>query len=335
MAPRIAHRNDSLGLSWNLIEEACARISGQIHRTPILTNQTLDSMAAAKLFFKCENFQKSGAFKARGATNAVFSLPDSQARLGVVTHSSGNHAAALARAAQLRGIPAYLVMPRNAPSAKQRSVRRYGGNIILCDPTQTAREAAVERVVADTGAALIHAYDDLHVMAGQATTAVELIEQVDDLDLILCPIGGGGHLSGIAVAAKKLRPTIKVIGVEPAGADDAQRSFRAGVILPCANPETIAEGLRTTVGARPFAEIQRYVDDILTVSETSIAISMRRIWEIMKIIVEPSGAVAFAAIAEEKLDIRDKKCGIILTGGNLDLEHLPWISSMSRQTVNQ
>jgi threonine dehydratase len=316
-------------LSWTLIEEARERVAGRIHRTPVMTSQSLDQIAKARLFFKCENFQKGGAFKARGATNAVFSLTDAESRRGVVTHSSGNHAAAVARAAQLRGIPAYLVMPSNAPGPKQASVRRHGGIITLCHPTQKSREETVQLLMADTGAELIHAYDDLRVMAGQATTGVELMEQIDDLDLILCPVGGGGHLSGIAVAAKKLKPALQVIGVEPVGADDAQRSLRAGRIIACANPTTIADGLRTTVGAKPFAEILRYVDDIVVVSEASIVSAMRQIWEVMKIIVEPSGAVAYAAIVDNKLDVAGKNVGLVLTGGNLDLERLPWTASLT------
>jgi threonine dehydratase len=293
----------------------------------------LDSFAHASLFFKCENLQKGGAFKARGATNAVFSLSDALAARGVVTHSSGNHAAALARAAQLRGISAYLVMPDNAPQAKQAAVRRYGGTVRLCEPTPRARQAAVERIIDDTGAVLIHAYDDLRVMAGQATTAVELLEQAEALDCILCPIGGGGLLSGVAAAAKHLRPSIRVIGVEPAGADDAVRSFRAGEVIPCPHPQTVADGLRATVGTRPFAEILRFVDDIVTVSEASIVTAMRQIWEVMKVIVEPSGAVAFAALVEEKVTPKAQRVGVILTGGNLDLDRSAWIATEARSSV--
>ena len=315
------------GLTWDQIETARARIMGRVHRTPVMTSQTLNSQSGAQLFFKCENLQKCGAFKARGATNAVFSLSDSEARNGVATHSSGNHAAALARAAKLRGIPAHIVMPNNAPKAKQASVRRYGGQIVFCEPTLQARESTVERVMAETGAPLIHPYDDLRVMAGQATTGVELLEDVPDLDMILCPVGGGGHLSGIAVAVKTLKPSVRVIGVEPAGADDAARSFRSGQIEPMPNPKTLADGLRTSLGKKPFAEIRRYVDDIVTVSEESIITGMRHIWEVMKIIVEPSGAVPYAAILSARLDAAGQKVGIVLSGGNLDLDHYPWISA--------
>ncbi|MDB6044676.1 MAG: tdcB 2 [Gammaproteobacteria bacterium] len=317
------------GLTWELIQEARARILGKVHRTPLMTSATLDTQANAKLYFKCENFQKVGAFKARGATNAVFSLSDAEARNGVATHSSGNHAAALARAAKLRGIPAHIVMPNNAPKSKQASVSRYGGKIILCEPTLQARESTVERVIAETGATLIHPYNDLRVMAGQATTAVELLEDVPDLDVILCPVGGGGQLSGIAVAAKTIKPSIRVIGVEPAGADDAARSFRSGQIVQMINPRTIADGLRTSLGEKPFAEIRRYVDDIVTVSEESIIGSMRQIWEVLKIIVEPSGAVPYASLIENKLDVQQQRVGLVLSGGNLDLDSLPWMHPQS------
>jgi threonine dehydratase len=311
------------------IREAHQRIRDKIHRTPVMTSEALDAMCGSRLFFKCENLQKVGAFKARGATNAVFLLTDQEAARGVVTHSSGNHAAALARAATLRGIRAYIVMPNNAPQAKQAAVRRYGGDIVLCEPTLAARESTARQIVERTGAAFIHPYDDLRVMAGQGTTAIELLEDAPDLDSILCPVGGGGHLSGIAVAAKALKPGIRVVGVEPQGADDAARSFKAGRILPVDQPRTIADGLKTSLGEQPFAEIMRLVDDIVTVREESIVQAMRLIWEVMKLIVEPSGAVAYAAITEgrEKLPAGRggaAHIGIILSGGNLDLEHLPW-----------
>jgi threonine dehydratase len=311
-------------LTLPLIQAARTRIADYVHRTPVMTSQTLDARAGAKLFFKCENLQKTGAFKARGAANAVFSLSAEQARHGVVTHSSGNHAAALARAAGLRAIPAHIVMPHNAPRAKQSSVRRYGGDIVFCEPTLQARERMAREVTERTGATFIHPYNDLRVMAGQGTTALELVEDVPDLDLILCPVGGGGQLSGIGVAAKSLKPSIRVMGVEPAGADDAQRSLKAGRIIPCVNPNTIADGLRASLGELPFAEIQRYVDDIVTVSDVAIVQAMRLIWEVMKIIVEPSGAVAYAALLEGKIQARKARIALILSGGNLDLDHLPW-----------
>jgi threonine dehydratase len=316
---------DTPGLTWDLIQQARERIKGRIHRTPVLTSQTLDAQAGANLYFKCENLQKGGAFKARGATNAVFMLSDAEARNGVATHSSGNHAAALARAAGLRGIPAYVVMPNNAPKAKQAAVSRYGGQIVFCEPTLQARESTAARVVEETGANLVHPYDDLRVMAGQATTGLELLEDVPDLDIILSPVGGGGLLSGVAVAAKTLRPQVRVLGVEPAGADDAARSFHGGKIEPMPDPRTVADGLRSSLGKKPFAEIRHHVDDIVTVSEAGIVAGMRQIWEVMKIIVEPSGAVPYAAVLEERLPVRGRKIGIILSGGNLDLDSYPWL----------
>ena len=316
-----------MNLTLALIREAHARIKDKINRTPVLTSATLDAQARARLFFKCENFQKVGAFKARGATNAVFLLADAQAHRGVATHSSGNHAAALARAAGLRGIPAHIVMPNNASQAKQAAVARYGAHIVLCEPTLAARESTCERLIAATGAALIHPYNDMRVMAGQGTTAVELLESLPELDVLLCPVGGGGQLAGVAVASKSMKPSIRVVGVEPAAADDAYRSFKAGHIIPSVNPQTIADGLRSSLGKLPFAEIQRYVDEIVTVSEQSIVHSMRTIWEVMKIIIEPSAAVPYAALLENKLDIAGQRVGIILSGGNLDLDTLPWMKS--------
>jgi threonine dehydratase len=312
------------GLTPQQILEARQRINDKINRTPVMTARTFDDLAGAKLYFKCENFQKAGAFKARGATNAVFCLSASQARNGVATHSSGNHGAALARAARLRGIPAFVVMPSNAAAVKREAVQRYGGKVVPCEPTLPAREQTLELVMADTGACLIHPYNDLRVMAGQGTAAIELMETVTDLEVIVCPVGGGGLLSGVAVAAKARNPAIRVIGAEPAGADDAARSLRSGHIVPSVDPRTIADGLRTSLGERTFAEIQRHVDDIVTVSEQSIVDAMRQIWEVMKIVVEPSSAVAYAALTEAKVDARGKKLGLILTGGNVDLEHLPW-----------
>ena len=313
------------GLTWALIEEARARIAPFIRTTPVVTSTTLDEQAGARLFFKCENFQKGGAFKARGASNAVFSLPGSEARRGVATHSSGNHAAALARAAQLRGIPAYIVMPHNTPLAKRAAAERAGAIITLCEPTLAARERAAAEVLAATGAIMVHPYDDLSVMAGQATVAVELLEEIEGLELLLAPVSGGGLLSGIAVAAHSLRPQLRVLGVEPEGADDAARSLRAGRIVPCEHPDTIADGLRATIGVRPFAEIRRYVEDIVTVPDAAIVSAMRRIWEVMKIIVEPSGAAAYAAITTGRAEVRGRRVGVVLTGGNLDLDSLPWI----------
>ena len=317
------------GLTWPLIEDARERIAGKVNITPVLTSSTLDGLSGARLFFKCENFQKGGAFKARGATNAVFSLSESVARRGVATHSSGNHAGALARAAALRGIRAYVVMPDNTPQAKRDAVARYGAEVTWCAPTQAARESAVRQVLAATGATLIHPYDDLLVMAGQATAAVELLSAVPDLEVLLCPVSGGGLLSGTAVAAKTLKPGIRVIGVEPAGADDAARSLHAGRIVPVDHPNTIADGLRATVGERPFAEIRRLVEDITTVTDAAIVRAMRQLWEVMKIVVEPSGAVPYAALLDAPPALRGRRIGIIISGGNLDLDHLPWSAAAS------
>ena len=313
-------------LTLDDVREAHRRIQDKIVRTPVLTSATLDASVRARLFFKCENFQKAGAFKARGATNAVFSLSDEQARRGVATHSSGNHGAALARAAALRQIRAVVVMPRDAARIKLESVERYGGTVLLCEPTLQSREETLQRVIAGSNAVMVHPYNDFRVMAGQGTVALELLEAVPDLDCILCPVGGGGLLSGVATAAKGVNPSIRVIGVEPAAADDAARSLRAGRIVTNADPATIADGLRANLGDRTFGQIRRTVDEIVTVTEGSIVAAMRRIWEVMKIVVEPSGAVPYAGAAEGKVDIAGKKVGIILTGGNVDLDFLPWLA---------
>jgi threonine dehydratase len=312
------------GLTWPLIEQARERIAGKVNLTPVLTSSTLDGLCGARLFFKCENFQKGGAFKARGATNAVFALPEAEARRGVATHSSGNHGAALARAAALRGVRAYVVMPDNTAQAKRAAVQRYGAEITWCAPTLAARESTVRQVLAATGATLVHPYDDLLVMAGQATAAVELLTAVPNLDVLLCPVGGGGLLSGTAVAARTINPTLRVIGVEPAGADDAARSLHAGRIVPRENPDTIADGLRATIGERPFAEIRRLVEEIITVTDPAIVRAMRQMWEVLKIVVEPSAAVPYAALLDAPAALRGRRIGIIVSGGNLDLDHLPW-----------
>src|SRR6478609_2768591 len=271
-------------LDLDSIRRAHDRIRPYIHRTPVLTSERLDAASGASLFFKCENFQKVGAFKARGATNAVFALDDEKARRGVATHSSGNHAAALARAAKLRGIPAHIVMPSNTLKVKVRAVEGYGGQIVFCEPNQRAREEACARIVAETGATLIHPFENEDVMAGQGTIAVELLEDVPDLDLILCPVGGGGVLCGTAVAAKSLRPQIRVVAAEPAGADDAAQSFHKNTLVYQEKKATIADGLRTNLGAPNFALIRRYVDDIVTVGEDSIIAAMRALFETMKIV---------------------------------------------------
>jgi len=311
-------------LTLDTIRDAHARIRKDIIRTPVLSNETLDADARASLFFKCESFQKIGAFKARGATNAVFLLTDEEAKRGVATHSSGNHAAAVARAAKLRGIPAYVVMPHTVPKAKLESVRSLGARIDICEPTLAAREAAVQRIIAETGAQLIHPFNDYRVMAGQGTATLELLDEQPDLDLILCPVGGGGLISGTVVAAKGLKPGIQVIGVEPAGADDAYRSFKSGAIVPVTVAHTIADGLRGTLLDKTFGVIRENVDDVVTVSEAAIIQAMRSIWERLKIVVEPSAAVSYAAIVEKKVDVTGRRVGLIVTGGNLDLDSLPW-----------
>ena len=311
-------------LTLAAIRAAHERIREKIHRTPVLTSTTLDQQSGGTLFFKCENLQKGGAFKARGATNAVFSLSDAEAARGVATHSSGNHAAALSRAAKLRGIPAYIVMPNNVPKAKRAAVERLGAKIVFCEPTIPARESAAAKIIADTGATLIHPYDDLRVMAGQGTATLELLEQAPDLDIIVAPIGGGGLISGTAVAATSIKPGIRVIGSEPAGADDASRSFKAGKLIPLTQANTIADGLRGSLSDRTFTEIRSHVADVVTVSEESIVAAMRAVWEVLKIVIEPSGAVSYASIVENRIEVRGKRVGIILTGGNLDLDSLPW-----------
>ncbi len=306
------------------VVKAHGLIRTTVHRTPVMTSESIDRLTGARLFFKCENFQKVGAFKFRGACNAVFSLTEEEAARGVATHSSGNHAAALALAARMRGIPAYIVMPESAPGIKKLAVAGYGGIITYCEPTLQARESTLARVVALTGAVEIHPYDNFHVIAGQGTAAKELIEDAGDLDIIMTPVGGGGLLSGCALAAKAMLPGCRVIAAEPAGADDACRSFRANTIIPSENPQTIADGLLTSLGKRNFSLIMQHVDDIVTVPEDQIVKAMRMIWERMKIIIEPSSAVPLGAILEHEALFAGKKTGIILSGGNLDLNHLPF-----------
>lgn len=303
---------------------ARARIQPHITRTPVLTSSRLDRATGARLFFKAENFQKVGAFKARGATNAVLTLSADDAPRGVVTHSSGNHAAALARAAALRGIPAHIVMPSNSSAVKIRAVEGYGGRITFCEPTQVAREAAAAQIIAATGATLIHPFENEAVIAGQGTAVIELLEDQPDLDFVLCPVGGGGLLAGTAIAAKAIRPAIMVVATEPASAGDAAASFQAGARTPWTKLDTVADGLRTNIGVPNFAIMQRHVDRAVTVSEGAIVEAMRTLWETLKVVVEPSGAVPYAALTERKVDVRDRRVGVILTGGNVDLDALPW-----------
>lgn len=304
------------------------RIALHVRRTPVLTSEELDTATGGRLFFKCENLQAVGAFKARGACNAVFALDEATAARGVVTHSSGNHGAALARAAKRRGIPCSIVMPRGAPLAKVRNVERYGARVVTCEPGLTAREAACAEISAATGAVLVHPFDDYLVMAGQGTAALELLEDAPALDLLLCPVGGGGLLCGTAVAAKSARPAPRVIGVEPALADDVARSFRARERVTIDTPATIADGLRTNVtGERNLPLILEHVDDIVTVTEDEIIAAMRELWETIKLVIEPSCAVPYAAIRAGRVDVRGKRAGLILTGGNVDLDKLPWQNS--------
>ena len=302
----------------NNIQQAHLRIRPYIHRTPVLTCHALDEMVGARLFFKCENFQKVGAFKFRGACNAIFSLPSEEASRGVVTHSSGNHAAALALAARKRGISARIVMPSNAPPVKIDAVKNYGGMITFCEPTLASREGTAAQVIEETGATMIHPYNDYRIIAGQGTAALELIEEVNDLDYVLAPVGGGGLMSGTAIAAKSLNPGIKVIGCEPKNADDAYRSVQAGKIIPSENPDTIADGLKTSLGEKTFPIIQEFIDVIVLVTEQQIITAMRHIFERMKIIIEPSSAVPFGALISNKLNVSGKKVGIIISGGNVD-----------------
>jgi threonine dehydratase len=322
-------KNEVHMLDWptlDTIRQAAQRIKPYVHCTPVLRSKTFDHWLNGEIHFKCENFQKAGAFKARGACNAVFSLDPEQARYGVITHSSGNHAAALSLAAKWRGIAAYIVMPENAPKVKQAAVAGYGGQVTLCAPNLAAREAAAEKTKARTGASLVHPYNDLRVIAGQATAALELLEQAPGLDLVLAPVGGGGLISGTALAVSFLSPQTQVIAAEPVGADDACRSRRAGRIIPMLEPKTVADGLRTSLGDITFAIMQKYLHDIVTVSEEAIIFAMRQAWERMKIVIEPSAAVPLAALLEKKLSVSGRRVGVILSGGNADLNNLPWLA---------
>jgi len=306
------------------IREAHRRIAPRIHRTPILTSSSLDEIAGAQIFFKCENLQKTGSFKIRGATNAIFSLSDDEARNGIVAPSSGNHAAALAFAARARGVPAWLIMPSNSSAVKKRAVEAYGGEIIECQPNITSREATAADVMRRTGAHLVHPYNDARVIAGQGTAALELLEDVPDLDVIITPLSGGGLLSGTAISAKSLRPRIRVIGGEPKNADDAYRSLASGRIEEAAQSETIADGLRATLCPLTFSILRERLDEVSLVAEDEIVSTMLLLWERAKIIVEPSGAVAAAPVLSRRIGAEGKKVGVILSGGNVDLHHLPW-----------
>jgi threonine dehydratase len=308
------------------IQQAAERIRPFAHRTPILTNESLNQRVGAQVFLKCENMQKVGAFKFRGACNAVYSLSDEEAVRGVGTHSSGNHAQALALAAKLRGIPAHIVMPDNAPQVKKDAVAGYGGQITFCEPTLEARESTMEGIRLETGATVVHPYNDERVIAGQGTAALELLDTVPDLDAVIAPVGGGGLVSGTSIAAKGLNPDVRVIAAEPEMADDAYRSLQEGRIIPSVNPKTIADGLLTSLGTLTFPIIQRNVEQIVTVSERGIIEAMKFVWERAKIVIEPSAAVAVGVLWERKIDLTGLKVGVILSGGNVDLNKLPWQS---------
>lgn len=300
------------------------RIKNQIHRTPVLSSRSINKIVGAEIYFKCENFQKVGAFKFRGASNALLSLSKEQLQKGVATHSSGNHAAALALAANMIGVKSYIVMPRTSPQIKKEAVKGYGAEITFCEPTLQAREDSLREIVEKTGAVFIHPYDNYEIIAGQATAAKELIEETDSLDFIIAPVGGGGLLSGTALSAKYFSENIKVIGAEPEGADDAFRSMRDGKIYPSVNPQTICDGLLTSLSEKTFSIISRHVFEIITVPEELIISAMKTIWERMKIVVEPSSAVPLAVVMKSAGKFREKKIGIILSGGNADLTKLPF-----------
>ena len=317
-------QSETPAVTIHTIREAHSRIRPHIHRTPVLTSASLNEIAGAQLFFKCENLQRTGSFKIRGATNAVLSVTDQQAAKGVAAPSSGNHAAAVSLAARERGIPAFIVMPHNSSPAKIRAVEAYGGQITFSEPNIPSREAVTAEVMARTGAHLIHPYNDPRVMSGQGTAALELLEEVPDLDVVIAPVSGGGLLSGSAIAAKSANPQVHVIGAEPRNADDASRSFASGKIEPAASTHTIADGLRATLCPLTFQAIRTYVDAIELVSEEEIIATMLLLWERAKIVVEPSGAVSAAPALTGRFKGRGMKIGMILSGGNLDLKNLPF-----------
>jgi threonine dehydratase len=305
------------------IRAAENRIAGHVRRTPVIRVAAIDEEFGAEVFLKCENLQEAGAFKSRGACNAVFSLSDEEARFGVVTHSSGNHAAALSRAAARRGIPAYIVMPSTARPQKVQAVRRFGGQITFCAPTLADREKTAAHVMADTSAVLVHPYDDDRIIAGQGTAALELLEETPGLNLIVTPVGGGGLLSGTALCAKALQPKVQVWGAEPRGADDAFRSWKSGTLVPSSHPNTIADGLLTSLGERNFAIIRAWVDNILLTDDREILRMVRWVHELTQMVVEPSGVVPLAALRENGVDLSGQRVGIIFSGGNCDLADLP------------
>jgi threo-3-hydroxy-L-aspartate ammonia-lyase len=304
------------------IRRAADRLEPWVHRTPVLTSRTLDARTGGSVFLKCENFQQVGAFKFRGAMNAVLQLSEAERKAGVVTHSSGNHGQALARAGQLTGVPVCIVMPSTAPAVKRAATEGYGARVVTCEPTLAARESTVADLIAKHGYALVHPFDDWRVIAGQGTAAWELLDQAGPLDMVICPVGGGGLLSGTALAVKGKSPETQVVGAEPAAADDARQSLESGAIVPSNDPKTIADGLRTSLGPKTFSVIRRHVDSIVTASEAEILDAMRFIWERFKIVVEPSGSVPLAPVLTGRLGVRKRRVGIIVTGGNVDLDPL-------------
>ena len=306
------------------IEEAAERIAPYAERTPVRTSAAINEMFGAEIFYKCENSQKVGAFKFRGACNAVFSLSEDEAAKGVATHSSGNHGAALSLAGSLRGIPVHVVMPNNAPQIKIENVAQYGADITPCEPTLEARESTLDLIMEKTGAVMIHPYNDERIICGQGTAALELVNEFPDLDIIMAPIGGGGLMSGTCIAAKGLKPNISIIGAEPKGADDAYQSFIKGVIVPQTNPQTMADGLLTSLGEKTFPIIQKYVKEIITVSEEHITEAMQIIFRNLNMIIEPSSAVVLGTLLERSDPFSGQKIGMILTGGNVDPDDLPW-----------
>ena len=308
------------------IRAAAGRIKGVGHRTPILTSQTLDEMAGRKLFFKCENFQKVGAFKLRGGWNAVSMLSDEEAAKGVCTHSSGNHAQAVAFSAMKRGIASYIVMPNNVPDVKLDAVKGYGANIILCEPTLEARETTLDEITKKTGAQVVHPFNNPNVIAGQGTAALEMIEDLGTLDAMIAPIGGGGLMSGTCIATRSLLPETKLFGAEPAGADDAYRSLKEGKIIPQTDPDTICDGLLTSLGEYTWNILKDHLEAIYTVTDDEVINAMRLVWERMKIIIEPSSATAVAVALKSEFKALEglEKVGIILTGGNVELSKLPF-----------
>ena len=308
------------------VKEAHKRIKPYIHRTPVLTSSYFNELTGAELFFKCENFQKAGAFKVRGASNAVFGLSDEKAKIGVATHSSGNHALSLSYAAGRRGIPCTVVMPRTAPQAKKDAVMGYGGKIVECEPSTSSREAVFAEVVAESGAEFVHPYNDPRVIAGQGTCSRELMHQVEELDAVIAPIGGGGMVSGTCCTLSKIAPWVEIYAAEPEQADDAYRSFKAGHIIADDAPDTIADGLKVPLKDLTWHFVSNYVTDILTASEQEIIDAMKLTWQRMKIVMEPSCAVPLATILKNKEIFAGKRVGVIVTGGNVDMNKLPWIT---------